>query len=145
MIGTQQPPPAGTVVSAPAGESSPAPAPTTQFPNPSPPASTVAPPPVLVAPTPAPKDPTPAELAKIKADEVAAAKKKHEDAQLANMGHIVIVRLGAKLYPGIVLDVNEDDTMQVQYFLPNIGSHTHFSLPEVSADPTSGNGWFARS
>jgi hypothetical protein len=142
MIGTQQPPPSGTVAAA---APSPSPAPT--------PSPVGAPPPVAagapISPPgpmePAPKPPTPAELAKIKAEEVAAAKEKHLEAQAANMGHIVIVRLGEKLYPGIVLDVNEDDTFQVQYFLANIGSHTHFSLPEVSADPTSGNGWFARS
>ena len=62
--------------------------------------------------------------------------------QVPSMGRNVIVRSGGKCAPGIVAEVREDGSIDVQIFRADHMVHAGHSLTEVGPDAESGDGWF---
>ena len=89
-------------------------------------------------------EPTLADI-KAEADATAAELAKHEAAEAHStpvMGSIVIVRHGGKKAPGIVIDVREDGSLDVQMFKGDHMPHAAHRLQKVGPEPESGDGWY---
>jgi hypothetical protein len=97
-------------------------------------------PPVLGGPT--------LEELKAEADATAAELAKHEEedkadrssAQKPSMGRIVIVRTAGQDYPGIVIGVRKDGSVDVQLFKGDHMPHARHGLKEKTGQ--SGDGWY---
>lgn len=59
-----------------------------------------------------------------------------------SMGRNVIVRQGSTKAPGMIVDVREDGTVDVQIFRADHMIHAAHRLSEIGPDAESGDGWF---
>lgn len=83
-------------------------------------------------------DATAAELARHEAAETGSG----QTARTTGMGDIVIVRQGDKIAPGIIIDVREDGSLDVQTFHGDHAAHYAHKLIKVTAEAGSGDGWY---
>lgn len=61
--------------------------------------------------------------------------------QKPSQGRTVLVRHGEKTHPGMIVDVRDDGSVDVQIFRADHMTHSAHALKEVGPELESGDGW----